>query len=78
MDTGLQRVIEARHHDPFAVLGPHRHDGQILVRAFLPNAKSVTFGTKEDLMRRIGDTGLFEWQGVDADLPQHYDLHWVD
>jgi len=27
LDEELWRIIEARHHDPFAVLGRHRRDG---------------------------------------------------
>ena len=34
----LDALLGARHHDPFAVLGPH-HDGDgLLVRACLPGA----------------------------------------
>ncbi len=32
----LQRVIEARQHDPFALLGRHRQDGRHGVTAILP------------------------------------------
>ncbi|MGH8397001.1 MAG: 1,4-alpha-glucan branching protein GlgB [Gammaproteobacteria bacterium] len=78
MDIELQRVIEARHHDPFMVLGPHRHAGRAMVRAFLPNAKSVALSVNGKPMLRFGETSLFQWEGSDANLAQHYDLHWVD
>ncbi|MGE5154233.1 MAG: GlgB N-terminal domain-containing protein, partial [Bdellovibrio bacteriovorus] len=32
----LQRIVEARHHDPFEVLGRHPAGGRVTVRAFLP------------------------------------------
>jgi 1,4-alpha-glucan branching enzyme len=39
----IDRICEARHEDPFAVLGMHRDDlGRLWVRALLPDASSVT------------------------------------
>ena len=37
----LQRILEARHHDPFAVLGRHPQDKKVVVRAHLPYAQEV-------------------------------------
>ncbi|MGF1462908.1 MAG: hypothetical protein ACFB2Z_07050 [Maricaulaceae bacterium] len=38
----VEALIEARHSDPFAVLGAHRRaDGRRTIRAFLPGAQSV-------------------------------------
>jgi 1,4-alpha-glucan branching enzyme len=43
LETGaIRAVVEGRHGDPFSVLGPHAAaDGRTVVRAFLPNARSV-------------------------------------
>ena len=42
LPSGLAEAVEAivsgSHGNPFAVLGPHREDGQSVVRAFLPTA----------------------------------------
>ena len=39
----IDQIRQARHADPFAVLGPHRQaDGSTSVRAFLPGATRVT------------------------------------
>ena len=37
-DASLQALIEGRHGDPFAILGPHLAGGGSIVRAFMPGA----------------------------------------
>jgi 1,4-alpha-glucan branching enzyme len=78
MEPELRRVIEARHHDPFAVLGRHRQGDQIVVRAYIPDAGQVMIAEGQHRMPRIGDTDLFEWRGRPGDIPQHYRLIWRD
>ena len=61
---------EARHPDPFAVLGPHRRgDGDCALRVFLPGAVSVRAVAAHGpqaaalplaLLQRRGDTEFFE------------------
>ena len=46
----IEAIVQARHGDPFALLGPHAVEGGIAVRAFIPNVDSV------ELVAR--DTGL--------------------
>ncbi|HYZ62832.1 MAG TPA: 1,4-alpha-glucan branching protein GlgB [Acetobacteraceae bacterium] len=41
MNGAIVALVEGRHEDPFAILGPHRVDGQTWVRAFLPGADAV-------------------------------------
>jgi 1,4-alpha-glucan branching enzyme len=78
INTELERISEARHHDPFEVLGKHPHDNGIVVRAFLPHAEEVTIAEGNLPMARIPDTDFFEWYG-DADaVPDHYRLVWRD
>ena len=62
----IERICEARHGDPFAVLGMHRDDlGRLWVRAMLPGAARVSVvdaaGDRKvaDLARRH-DAGFFE------------------
>jgi 1,4-alpha-glucan branching enzyme len=40
-DATLAALAEARHANPFAVLGPHPVPGGRIIRAFLPGARSV-------------------------------------
>lgn len=74
----LQRILDARHHDPFAYLGRHEEHGQTVVRAFLPRAEEAMIAEGNRPMQRIEGTDLFEWWGNGKDLPDHYRLIWKD
>ncbi|WP_426145394.1 1,4-alpha-glucan branching protein GlgB [Polaromonas sp. DSR2-3-2] len=37
----IELICNARHGDPFSVLGPHADDGGVSIRAFLPSARRV-------------------------------------
>ncbi len=43
----IEAVVEGRHDDPFAVLGPHETDGRIVLRAFVPGAERVDAMTRD-------------------------------
>ncbi|NLZ41827.1 MAG: 1,4-alpha-glucan branching protein GlgB, partial [Comamonadaceae bacterium] len=62
-DAALRALVEGRHADPFALLGPHADaQGRRLVRAFVPGAEAVsvlTGASVQPLTRRHAD-GLFE------------------
>lgn len=80
INDDLQRILDARHHDPFAVLGKHAEDDQnrVVIRAFLPHAVDATLVEVEQPLQRVGDTAFFEWRGAASDIPQHYRLRWCD
>jgi 1,4-alpha-glucan branching enzyme len=78
LDPALRKIIEARHHDPFEVLGRHQVGDSTLVRAFIPNAVAVTIAEGELPMQRIEGTDFFEWRGDGRRLPAHYRLIWRD
>ena len=71
----LRLLLEARHHDPAAFLGPHAAGNGRVVRAFLPGAQCAWLGDTHRPMTRVGDTPLFEMQDVPAG---HYELVWRD
>ena len=74
----LRALIEARHHDPYAVLGRHAQaDGLTRVRVFIPGARSVNLADGNHPLQRVPDTDVFEWRG-DAALPDRYRLSWED
>ncbi|VAW77052.1 1,4-alpha-glucan (glycogen) branching enzyme, GH-13-type [hydrothermal vent metagenome] len=77
LPDALQRIIDARHHDPFEVLGRHEDGGQTLVRAFIPWCKNVRLVENGAELKRIKGTDLFEWRGDGSKLPLHYQLAWV-
>ena len=59
----FQALAEARHADPFGVLGPHIEPGGVVVRAILPTAERVTVlrnGSHPVDMTRRHATGVFE------------------
>jgi len=53
----IQAIVEGRHRDPFAVLGPHEHE----IRAWLPNAVEAAVIADGEVipMKRVHDGGLF-------------------
>jgi 1,4-alpha-glucan branching enzyme len=74
----LKRIAQARHHDPFAVLGRHREPRGEVIRAILPAAESVCIGKNGPTMVRVPNTDVFEYFLDKDDFPQHYRLHWID
>jgi len=78
LDTERQRISEARHHDPFAVLGRHQEGGDCVVRAFIPLAAEVRIAEGGMALTRLPDSDHFEWRGDGAALPTHYSLIWRD
>ena len=74
----MQKICDARHHDPFTVLGKHRANGQLEVRAYLPHATEVMLLEGERPLERIGDTGMFVFQGEVGSVPERYRLVWRD
>ena len=63
-EKDVRAIVDARHPDPFAVLGLHKIRGGYAIRAFVPGANAVRAMSREgtplvDLQRR-GDGGFFE------------------
>jgi len=61
----LQLLLNAEHPDPFGFLGQQEANGQLVVRAFRPDAKSLTVVDRHDQNRRfpaerIAEEGFFE------------------
>jgi 1,4-alpha-glucan branching enzyme len=78
LNPELQRIVEARHHDPFAVLGRHPQDKKVVVRTYLPYAQEVHIAEGNLPLQRIPNTDLFEWQGKPEQVPDRYRLIWRD
>jgi 1,4-alpha-glucan branching enzyme len=63
-DETISALVNARHGDPFAVLGMHVDDGDVLVRALLPQASRVQVvdiadGSIAGELPLLEKTGLF-------------------
>ncbi len=74
----MRKIVQARHHDPFSVLGRHTVDGKTVVRAFIPGATDISITETGGVLTRVPGTDLFEWSGDGAELPEHYRLIWRD
>ena len=76
----LIRIIEARHHDPAAVLGRHPEGPkEECIRLFIPQARSVRL-TSEDgpELERLPGPDFFEWRGPKGRVPNPYEVVWTD
>jgi 1,4-alpha-glucan branching enzyme len=74
----LLRIIEARHYDPFEVLGRHVSGTQVIVRAFLPLAESANLVEAQAPLTRIDGTDFFTWEGDAKRVPERYQIAWLD
>ncbi len=75
----LQRIVEARHHDPFQVLGRHELDeDNVVIRVFLPRAERVRINAGGVELERIPGTDLFTWEGPKDRVEGLYLISWYD
>jgi len=79
LHNDLSRIIDAKHHDPFSILGFDQQNK--LIRLFLPHAEKVFLltgsGDKEKI-KRLPGSDFFEWRGDIKSLGEHYQLSWTD
>ena len=76
IDDDLQKLIDAKHHNPFSLLGYCDKDARPVIRVFIPFCKSVCIGENGPQMSRILDTDIFEYSGQQENIPKHYQLYW--
>ena len=75
----LARLLEARHHDPFAFLGRHpAGPGRVVWRVFLPGARWARAVEPDEALTRVHEAGLFQWEGPEGRLPPHPTVRWED
>lgn len=74
----LVKIAEAKHHDPFAVLGKHPKDNENHITVYLPYAETVELFHNKQAFQRISGTDFFVCNAGTAPLPQHYQLSWTD
>src|SRR4029078_7786200 len=60
----IQALVQGRHADPFAVLGPHEANQGLAIRAFWSRARGITVVSPEGApiaaLARVHPEGLFE------------------
>ncbi len=59
LDSDALKIMEARHHDPFAILGRHLKNNHIQVKVYLPYAETVCFSHNGAELNRLPGYGLF-------------------
>jgi 1,4-alpha-glucan branching enzyme len=72
----IAALVDGRHGDPFAILGPHATEAGRVVRAFLPGATAVSLvaGDTVTPMTQLHPAGLFE--GALAQSPYRLRIDW--
>ncbi|AEF99311.1 1,4-alpha-glucan branching protein GlgB [Methylomonas methanica] len=78
LDDEAVKIQEARHHDPFSVLGRHQQGKSLKVRLYSPYAESVGFADGGPEIPRLPGTDFFEYVAQPGELPGHYRLDWID
>jgi len=78
ISADIQRLLDARHHDPFSLLGKHNFTNSDLIRAYIPGAAWVRIAENGASMQRMGETDLFAWHGPANQVPDRYRLIWRD
>jgi len=74
IDDDIQRLLDGRHHDPFAVLGRHPTGrNRVVVRAFCPGVVALELSSGEPLAR-IKNTDLFALEAPEPSVAEHYQL----
>jgi len=80
LPAAYRRILEARHHDPFKVLGRHQDGDVTIICCLLPGAIEAAVEGNDGLltMTRLHNSDLFEWRGDGSAVPLRYRLHWRD
>ncbi|MGI9212032.1 MAG: 1,4-alpha-glucan branching protein GlgB [Methylococcaceae bacterium] len=78
LNSDIQRILTARHHDPFNFLGRHRTESGDVFRVFIPGARSVWFGSQDIEMERMEETDVFQSHLEHTAPVGHYRITWVD
>ena len=78
-DDEVAAIVQARHGDPFAVLGPHQTAAGLAIRAFIPGAETLIArdpaGQVVATLERRHSDGLFEGLAAGRQAPLSYRLH---
>jgi 1,4-alpha-glucan branching enzyme len=77
--SDARALVEARHGDPFAVLGAHVRSEGVVIRAFVPHAETLEARTPDGrrlaVLDRLDPAGLFEGLIEGRGTAPEYRLH---
>ena len=71
------KIQDARHHDPFSVLGLHRQGDLYSICVFAPQTRQLSLPLHHITLERIEGSDFFCWQGRTA-ITTPYQLQRVD
>ncbi len=74
LSEDIIKIIEARHHDPFSILGAHQNGAQTTVTVFLPDTHKAWLDN-DLILKRIEGTDIFQWEGDTEKLNKPYIIH---
>jgi 1,4-alpha-glucan branching enzyme len=71
--SDIARLVRGEHHEPHRVLGPHPQDGQVVIRAWRPDATAVAalVGADRVELDRVHPAGLFEGAVARSRVPTY-------
>ena len=78
LPAGMQRILEARHHDPFSVLGRHIEKDRAHICIFKPAITAIKISGQQQTLTRIENSDFFIWEGKASEIPELYQLEWED
>ena len=78
LNDDLIKIAEARHHDPFTVLGHHVNGQTSTINVFAPNTQALSVIPGDIPLSRIPDTDFFEWSGPTDKISSPYQLKRID
>jgi 1,4-alpha-glucan branching enzyme len=78
LDDNHLKIQAARHHDPFNVLGLHRHGDIGSICVYAPNTRHMFLHTQNIEMQRIQRSDFFYWQGDANQISPPYQLRRLD
>ncbi len=75
MNKMINFLLQARLHDPFALLGLHQEETDWVIRAYEPLATQISLLVGDDCqpLNKINGSGVFEWRGT-SEPPRPYRL----
>jgi len=75
LDSNLIKISEAKHHDPFSILGRHVINEKTVITAYLPQAEKVSIVGQDIELSRIPNTDFFQAAIINPkSLPEYYQL----
>ncbi len=74
----LLKITQARHHDPFGILGRHQSSDKTRITLYLPHVESVKLVEPNIEFQRIPETDFFQTYLSASRLPLHYQLEGID